>query len=220
MAHLLDALEHGNAAYGIETAETRRKTLRKLHDVRAMWDGMRRSVNAMIDDGANAAALAEMALFEGILHETATQLLTEVSGQHSHPFELMQSDALLIDIVGRQALLAERIAHRACLATMGAPLPEAQAELETAMARLSAGLSALHEGLPDLGIRPAPTPAIATGLAGLRHDWAAVEGLVRKTALRAATPDETRTALATLAAISDRVQALAVDYTAFATRHR
>lgn len=209
MAHLLDALEHGNPRMGFDGAETRRKTVRKLHDVRAMWEGMRRSVNGLIQDSADSAALAEMALFEGILNETAFQLQTEVSGQYSHPFELLQSDALAIELAARQALWAEQITHSACTTwrTNGD-----SAALTEAMARLSFGLAALEEGQPALGLAPAPTPQIGAELAALRADWARIELDVARAVSGSATQEELRATFASLSTLSAQLQAVAAGY--------
>lgn len=179
---LLDALEHGDAGRRILGRETRARTLSAIHAARAAVTPLQEALRALLANPDDPVAAARIEAAADALFEIAALLLSELSGQYSHPVELLQIDALTLDIAGRQSALSQEVARAACAAWPGPPTEAELATLAAAVETLHLGLTALQSGRSDLGLRPAPTPEIAAGLALMLADWPVVERLVAEIA--------------------------------------
>lgn len=172
------ALEFGNPDLGIIGAEERRKTqvgLGKLNDLWAPVASLARTAaagTASVDD------IATMADQTGPLLEMAKRMVTEIVGEYAHPAAVLQADAMLIDIAGRQRMLAQRMSKNVCLIASGINAEVATAELQAASGVFDASLNALRDGMPAAGVAPPPTEEIAAGLDAVLDTWNMVQPIV------------------------------------------
>ncbi len=170
----LDALLNGNPDMGIIGGEERRKTIVKLEDIRDEWAIFAGSVDTLLAKPDDKAAITSIKAGNMPLFEKTDILVSEIEGQYSNPAELIQADAILLEIVGRQAMLTQKIAKNACKIWSGNDTQEVRDALSGSMQIYEASLGALLNGLPEMGIRPAPTPEIRESLTQLQKDWADV----------------------------------------------
>ncbi len=167
----LDALLNGNVEMNIIGAETRRKTIVMLEEVRDLWAPISGAVTALVDDPSDSKAVGVIKTNNVPLFDLTNTLVSEISGQYSNPAELMQVDAILLDIVGRQGMLTQKITKNACKVWNGEQVERSTEALTGAMQIFETSLGALLNGLPEAGVQPAPTPEIATALEGVITDW-------------------------------------------------
>lgn len=162
-------LEFGNASLNINGAETRRKTVHAIHELHKEWDVLSDAVDN-IANGTDVPGNVEFVAQKNMdVLERAKILVSEVSGQYSNPFEMSKSNALMLDFAGRQRMLLQKISKESCLVWTGHP--EASDDLKGTMQIFEATLEALQSGNTNVGIKKAPTAAIAEGLATIREEW-------------------------------------------------
>ncbi len=173
-----DALLYGNRSFGILGEENRPRTLQVVNSLNAAWEPLleqARQTEVSADDNAGIAALA---LQSDPLLETANILVSEITGQYADPVALLHADALLIDLAGRQRMLAARMSKDMCLIASGITVEAAKADLAEASALFGDTLSALRNGLPSVGVRPPPTEKIAEGLQFVVEEWDAIQPFI------------------------------------------
>jgi nitrate/nitrite-specific signal transduction histidine kinase len=174
------ALEFGNPDLGIIGAEERRKTqvgLGKLNDLWAPVGELARSTAA---GGATVEDITLMAEHSVPLLDMAKTMVTVIVGEYAQPAAVLQSDAMLIDISGRQRMLAQRMSKNVCLIAAGINVEVATAELRATSDTFDTSLNALRYGLPAAGILPPPNDDVANGLDAVIATWAEVQPIVNR----------------------------------------
>ena len=83
-------------------------------------------------------------------------MVSEISGQYANQAELLQSDALAIDVAGRQRMLSQRMSKNVCLVGSGINVDAAKAELAATAQVFATSLFALRDGMVQAGINPPP----------------------------------------------------------------
>ena len=175
---IVDALEFGNDDLGIIGAEERRKTLVGLSKLRELWEPAATSGAAILADTATPETVATFADQSAPLLEMAKLLVSEISAQYSDPTALLQADALIIDIAGRQRMLSQRMSKNVCLIASGLNTDVATAELSATANIFDVSLNALRHGLAESGIKPPPNDDIVAGLDVVIGDWANLRPIV------------------------------------------
>lgn len=175
-----DALLNGNRSFGILGEEARPRTLQVINRLNEAWvplldQAVRTEVAA--DNGAQIEELAEQS---NPLLNTANILVSEITGQYADPVALLHADALLIDLAGRQRMLAARMSKDICLIASGVTVESAQAELAESSQLFADTLSALRNGLPSVGVRPPPTDKIADGLQFVVEEWDTMQPFIAR----------------------------------------
>lgn len=215
-ASLMHALEFGDASMNIIGGETRRKTLAALQRIHAEWHPFRSAGNAVLEAPGNRDALAEIQRGNLVLLDLVTYLVSELSGEYSNPAELLQADVLLIDIAGRQSMLTQKMAKEACMIWAGHDPEASRTALIGSMQMFDISIKALLNGLPDAGIKPAPTLEIRAHLEIAMADWpdiaALLEDLVETGDLSADRRVAVYRKLNTKTALMDRIVHLYNDY--------
>lgn len=169
---ILAGLEHGDTSLGMGGAETRRKTLAAIEDVKARWAPYQDAANAILQDASNADAGQAVATGSMPLLGTAKLLVSEISGQYSNPAALVQADAIRIDIAGRQRMLTQKISKEACHILSGIDAETAKGSLSGTIQMFEVSLQALRFGMPEAGIKASDNPAINDGLTLVASNWA------------------------------------------------
>lgn len=127
------------------------------------------AIDAVVQGDDVEGGLAFITAHNMELLARAKLLVSEISGQYSNPAEMIQADAMLIDISGRQRMLTQKMSKESCLVWTG---DAASAEaLAGTMKLFETSLLALRDGLDTVGIKAAPTEDIFTGLDDIWGDW-------------------------------------------------
>ena len=171
---ILAALEFGNSDMGIHGAETRKKTVMKIHDVHNVWDPYEKNVDEVLAGAVDDAHVSFLLTESMTVLGSAKLLVSEISGQYSNPAEMTQAGAMVVDISGRQRMLTQKMAKEAC-AAWSERSETAANDLAGTMQVFETSLTALIDGFPAAGIKRPPTKEIAAGLQVVRKDWAEVE---------------------------------------------
>lgn len=168
---MLDALINGNEAIGIVGGEERRKTMVLLEELETLWQPVRAASLAVQNDPTDVAALNVVYDNASLMLDKTYYLLSELEGQYANPVELMQSDVMLLEVSGRQAMMSQRISYLACRKWSGAVDADYVEALKTSMQQFGFGMNALRNGMPEVGINPPPTEAISLLLDQAAADW-------------------------------------------------
>jgi len=86
---------------------------------------------------------------------------------------MMQSDAMLVDISGRQRMLTQKMSKESCLFWSGQSA--IADELGSTVEMFDVSLQALRNGLETAGVKAAPTAEIAEGLDVVWNHWQSVK---------------------------------------------
>ena len=168
---ILDALEFGSARRKIIGAETRTKTLQTIHSFREKWGPVSAAIAEILESGPSDTHMATIENANIPLLETATLLVSEISGQYSDPAELLQVDAIMVDISGRQRMRTQKLMKEACEIWSNDADGATPDQLAQTMDLFDVSLKALRDGLPEAGVSPAPTPKIRAKLDGIWSEW-------------------------------------------------
>ena len=173
---IVDALLNGNEALHIFGPEQSRRAAHDIEVFREEWDETHVAIEAVIADGHdvdNAHIIDDHNLS---LLEKASILASDIQAQYSHPYELTQADAMLLNIASRQEMFTQKMAKDACEIWTGYHAELGREDLESTMVIFENSLTALLNGLPDAGIEAAPTPAIEKDLVSILDRWQIIRG--------------------------------------------
>ncbi|MEL6641313.1 MAG: type IV pili methyl-accepting chemotaxis transducer N-terminal domain-containing protein, partial [Pseudomonadota bacterium] len=188
-------LEFGDADLRIVGEESRSRTVHAIQRLNDEWANVSLAIDKTVqgDDLAGNVALITDRNMDVLGH--AKLLASEIAGQYSDPAAMLLSDAMLIDISGRQRMLTQKMSKETCLAWNGdAAAAEA---LPATMQTFEVSLLALRDGLPAAGINAAPTEDIHTGLEAIYQEWTDLKPQLEAAAQGVAADDATRSAVTT-----------------------
>ncbi len=174
----LDALRTGNEELGIIGKEERRKTIARLDAVEAVWTEIDQAVGALLEDFNDKAAVGVIKDKNLPLFELTDLLLSDLEGEYANPAELIQADVLMLEIAGRQAMMTQKIAKNACKLLSGRDTEKVREDLIDSVSLYELSLNALLNGMPQVGLKPAPTEEIAERLRLVQQDWAETRPVV------------------------------------------
>ncbi|MEL6570840.1 MAG: type IV pili methyl-accepting chemotaxis transducer N-terminal domain-containing protein [Pseudomonadota bacterium] len=165
------ALLVGNRGFGILGEEQRPRTLRAISDLNAKWEPLQQMANATQASANDGAYVENLAAQSNPVQDEAKILVSEITGQYADPAIMQHADALLIEIAGRQRMLANRMSKNVCLISSNVKDEDAMAQLQETIGLFQTSLNALQNGLPSVGLRPPPTQGIANGLNDVADEW-------------------------------------------------
>ncbi len=171
-----DALLNGNADMGIVGGEERRRTAVEIEALIASWEPIRDAAIAVLNDPSDAASAMTVYDSTDVMLEKTSHLLSELEGEYANPVELMQSDVMLLEVAGRQAMMTQRISYEACRIWSGDGNDALVADLDKTVQQFAFAMNAMSNGMPEVGINPPPTPEIAAHLAVVGGDWDTITG--------------------------------------------
>lgn len=169
---IIDALFNGNTAMNIIGAEEGRKNLEALTAFDTSWAATDAAILRLLDAPHDGPSLAVIKEDNAVLLTNAGTLLSEMSGAYSNPAELLQVDALMLDVAGRQSMLTQKMSKEVCTIWSGNRSDAALEALAGSITMFGFSMTVLHDGEPNLGIKPAPTPEIKAGLEQVMSNWA------------------------------------------------
>ena len=177
---ILSALEFGDAELNINGAETRRKTIAAVQDLRMTWAPLKAAAEAMLAGEVTDENLQLLVDQNAVVLEGAEHIEKELGNQYFNPTEMVKADSFLIDIASRQRMFIQIISKDSCFLSTNEFAPETAEQLQVSMQTFAASLDALRNGMPSAGLRPPPTAKIATELDAIIAQW-----LITKPALDA-----------------------------------
>jgi hypothetical protein len=186
------ALLAGNRGFGILGEETRPRTLQAINDLSAKWEPLQELANGLEAASNDASAVQSLAEQSDPLQREAQILVSEITGQYADPVALLHADALLLEIAGRQRMLANRVSKNVCLIASDVHDVKAMEELSATISLFEISLGALQNGMESVGVRPPPKEAIADGLQIVADEWAAIRPILEATLAGEDLSDETR----------------------------
>ncbi|SFS12519.1 type IV pili methyl-accepting chemotaxis transducer N-terminal domain-containing protein [Yoonia litorea] len=176
---IITALEFGgDTDLNIIAAESRRKTLERIHQLHEQWDPLKTAAQA-VASGNGSDADIDFILNNNMPVLRAAQLLVEeLVKQYSNPNATTRAMLFLIDISGRQRMLTQKVSKESCM--LGGPFETetTMTDLEGTIGIFEASLEALRFGMPMVGVNPPPNDAIFEGLNGVHEDWQRVTPLL------------------------------------------
>lgn len=172
---ILTGLEVGDETLGIIGVEERPRTLRVIQEVHTKLEPFHDALDNMADDGPTDTAVEQLADSNMELLEIVKLLVSEISAQYSNPAALLQSDAMAIDIAGRQRLLTQKASKEICLIMSDINAAASRETLGATINMFETSLGALQNGMADAGLNPPPNDDIIQGLATVHDDWFAVK---------------------------------------------
>ena len=98
-------------------------------------------------------------------------MASDIAGQYAHPFEITADNVILIELAGRQRMLTQKMAKDACEIWTGYHSEEAKEDLRSTMVIFENSLVALRDGMPSVGVLPAPNDIIRADLDDLLNRW-------------------------------------------------
>jgi hypothetical protein len=111
---MLHALEFGNLALGIPTAEHNSRAIRAIRAVHEAWTPFEIAVNAVLAGDHTAEAAVTIIETNGDLLEKTEYLVATIEAEHTNPSEVLLADAIAITIAERQEMLAHKMILEAC----------------------------------------------------------------------------------------------------------
>lgn len=173
------ALLVGNRGFGILGEEKRPRTLQAIGDLNAKWEPLQEMANATQASANDSAYVESLADQSNPVQDEAKILVSEITGQYADPAIMQHADAFLIEIAGRQRMLANRMSKNVCLIASDVNNDAARAELEETIALFETSMDALVNGMPSVGLRPPPTQSIADGLQDVVAEWEEIKPYLR-----------------------------------------
>lgn len=172
---ILAALELGDTELGIIGAEESSRTLRVIQEVHSRFDPLEAALDDTVGGVPTDATVEILAGSNMDVLEIVKMLVFEISTAYANPAALLQSDAIVIDIAGRQRLLTQKASKEICLILSDIDAASAQETLGTTINMFEASLDALRNGMVDAGINPPPNDDIVQGLQQVHANWFAIK---------------------------------------------
>jgi hypothetical protein len=171
---ILAGLKSGDPGLGLYGPEKDRIVLRTISEIDEIWAPLDYIFNTVEADALTFDHAVEVASIAPGMLESSKQLVGVVAAEYSDPSQMLQSDAILLQISERQRMLEQEIANATCMIGDGIQVEAAQDKLKEAVALYEVSLAALRNGMPEAGVAAPPTRAIDLWLGDISERWSAV----------------------------------------------
>ncbi|WP_108816946.1 type IV pili methyl-accepting chemotaxis transducer N-terminal domain-containing protein [Loktanella sp. Alg231-35] len=173
----LIALRDGDPALGLIGAEHKPRVLRDILEIHDIWVPIMTASETLLQNPADFDAAKLIYLEIQRLFTKADDTFVHISGEYSNSVELLEADAIVLDIVGQQVVNSQRLAYDACRLGSLTADPVLTADLENTVTHFERALFALRFGQPSIGVQTAPTLEIAEHLEQAVEDWADIRAI-------------------------------------------
>ncbi len=187
---IVDAVLNGNPEMNIIGGEPRKRTIVEIQMLDEMWAPTNAAIDTLLATPEDTDAIAVIKNDNALLFDKTSLLLSNLSAEYSNPAELLQVDALLLDIAGRQSMLTQKMSKEACEIWTGNRSDKAMAALSGSIETFDVSMNALLNGMPALGVIAAPTPEIKEGLEVVMSDWSELRAELEAVMAQPDTPTE------------------------------
>ncbi len=168
---ILNALREGDPEMGIFGAEEKPRILKYHSDLTAFWGPFRAASENIVAGKQVEESLLFISKENMALLDLAKALVGEIRTKYSNPIEITGSEALLIDLSGRQRMLTQKIAKESCGIETGNMALGSLDDLSKTSALFETTLLALANGMPMAGLAPPPTEQIQQSLQDALGGW-------------------------------------------------
>lgn len=175
---IVAGLKDGDDGLGLYGPESDRIVLRDIAVLTELWEPLNATFDAVDNDALTYDHAVQIAQTVPAMLDTSKQLLGFVVAEYSDPTQMLQSDAVLLQIAERQRMLEQEIANATCMIGDGIEVDAARAKLDEAVPLYEVSLAALRSGLPEAGVAPPPTQAIDLWLSDISDRWDDVRPLL------------------------------------------
>lgn len=167
---ILNAVRNGNARMKIIGEEKNPRVLAVLNDIEDQWKPIRSNIRVIMKHGAQQGSFALYDLWNEPFREASNLLVSEIAAEYSDPADLLQRDAILVDLAGRQRMRTQKILKEACHIWKDGATDEEKKRLHTTLHIFDKTMNALRFGALG-GFRPAPSDTVSVALDGILSDW-------------------------------------------------
>ena len=167
---ILNALENGDLALGIPTVEENDNILEILADMRAEWDQASLFAMSFLDDRSEESKLAELAQHNKTISKSSARLVAAITNQYTDTDSLLLTDAVRLQVAGRQRMLSQKISFEACLLQKSSD-STVRSDLSNTIEMFELSAAALRQGMPEVGVVATTDPAMLAGLDKVDRLW-------------------------------------------------
>lgn len=167
---ILAALENGDRALGIPSAEEDARILELLDDIHAQWDPAFAMGAAILEGGASESDVAALTARGEAITEMSFRLVTAISNQYTDAETLRLSDAIRLQIAGRQRMLSQKMSLEACT-IQKANDADARLALTKTIQMFELSALALRKGMPAVGLIPTADAGLLGHLDNVDRLW-------------------------------------------------
>ncbi len=167
---ILNALEQGDPALGISSREENENILELLEQINRQWFPVDALTQTVLKGGNNDTY--EQVLERNITEftETSFRLVSAITNQYTNAEELSLTNAIRIQVAGRQRMYAQRLSFQACKIQKTGD-PAVLAELIETMQFFDRSASALRDGMPEAGLVATTEPELVAALDDIGRVW-------------------------------------------------
>ena len=167
---ILSAVRHGNARMKIIGEETNPRILAVLNEIEDQWKPIRANIRVIMEEGNQPVGFSIYDLWNEPFREASNLLVSEIAAEYSDPADLLQRDAILVDLAGRQRMRTQKMLKEACHIWKDGGTQEERVQLHTTLHVFDKTLNALQFGALG-GFRPTRSDSVSAALAGLSEEW-------------------------------------------------
>lgn len=166
---ILDALEKGDRALGIPTAEENDRILELIREMKVEWILSQDIAKKVLAGQANEKILAELEIRNKEFMDIGFDLVAAISNQYTDTESLQLKDSIRLQVAGRQRMLSQKLSYEACNIQKGNG--EAREALTETLQMYELSANALLQGMPEVGMVPTTDPALVSALGDVDKLW-------------------------------------------------
>ncbi len=167
-----NALLHGDESLGVIGSEARPRIVMELEALIKDWAPIRDASLTVLAQPDNAEAAQAIYDSNEVMYDKTYKFLAHLEGQYANGSELLASDMMLLEVVGRMAVTNQRLAYDACQVwSHDADAAHIAEDLLKTMSIYENSLTALSVGMPSMGIEPPPSKVISEKLDEIGDHW-------------------------------------------------
>ena len=167
---ILTALERGDRALGISSAEENENILKLINEMERAWVPSDALAQTILRGDVNDTYIQGLEKRIDRFTQDSFRLVSAISSQYSDTDALHLSDAIRIQIAGRQRMLAQKLSFEACTfqKTGDAKLRET---LKGTIQLFDLSAFALRHGMPEAGLVATVEPDLVQSLDKVGQLW-------------------------------------------------
>jgi hypothetical protein len=175
---ILNALENGDRALGIPTREENGDILQLVRQIKSDWDPIHGITKKILAGEKDPSLLRDLDQRTQKFTTDSQRLVTLISNQYTDTSSLQLSDAIRLQVAGRQRMLSQQLSFDACRiqATGDA---EALASMVKVSETFEMSANALRKGMPEVGIEATSDPILTAALEGISSRWSELKWALR-----------------------------------------
>ena len=167
---IVRALERGDPALGISSPEQNNDILDLLADTKNDWTDIDVMAQKILNGATSEAELADL---EGQIQsftQMSQRLVSAISNQYTDTNSLHLSEAIRLQVAGRQRMLSQKISHQACT-IQRTNAQSAREDMTKTIELFELSAQALRNGMPEVGLIATTDPSLVAALDRVDQIW-------------------------------------------------